>query len=1028
MMIEWIATSCFAILAVLVLRAALGKRISANLRYALWALVLVRLLVPVQLFAAPVVRHQVSDVLREESLYVLPMQSFPAEDAPNIQIREDGTISDANSFGYSRLEDGGETIRRYAARVSPLELFGWLWQAGAAVLGIVLLISNLHFAARLRRVRKPLEGARGPIPVYVAEGLPSPCLFGLFRTAVYVTPQAAADPAMLRHVTAHELTHYRHLDHLWSVLRGAALAIHWWNPLVWLAVTLSRRDGELACDESALRQLGDGERKSYGETLLTLVTAKSGPADLLNFATTMTGGHKSLQERIRRIAHKQKFLLSASVAAVLLLAVVVVCAFGAKEADDTETGDWQTAEITIDESGVPHIRYYLENGEKVLEGEPVPAPREWADDSTGGRDNLTALEGFDKEIWAKLVSPNDGWLVACYGRGVAAADTYVYKTVNSGMTWTEVTKPGFWWHIAAVGFLSPERLIVAQRDFNDALCLMTRDGGETWEEMVMPMALPKDYSAQVQDITVDGESVTMWVSSGVGEKWWVMTSHDLGDTWETEEATVYDGLYTGDTEDYPNDTDSSPETSEARTYEEDHPDDVDSALNQLLIALEPEDISGIYGSNDCNVTASEVVPLLKEAALSRLSRFHEYSSFAEEEAWMWSTAVLAGFMENGGTLYMLACDSGSVELAYETADGCTSAFYESNELYALISGAGKALATDALSYTADLDRDGSQERFRVRSDLGGMNWSLQCVKEDGEKIWTDYASTSHAGYNSLFLCSLDGQDYLLRYNPYMGSGICSYQYQLFYLKNGREVVVQEDSLEFDINFGRDFIEHHQFEPRKIASFMDEINALLENSVMLLNTNGDLVYSFVIKGRLYDSLWWLDDDDFTRDDSKSLLENLVLYRNTHIAQAAVPSAGEVFSEITKEDIAIITRKYTAFTTSTALVEAVDALPEVLNAITDWTYDWNVDGWKSPNSAVWVTYTRGDDRGRQTMILEAGTAEGQEMVRVTLEGQATTLQYSENPYSDGTYLTDVPYSYVVYVKDEALYDFVYGLTNN
>ncbi len=58
---------------------------------------------------------------------------------------------------------------------------------------------------------------------------------------------------MLRHVLTHEFTHYRHGDHLWSMLRCLALAVHWWNPLVWLAAELSRRDAELACDEGALK-------------------------------------------------------------------------------------------------------------------------------------------------------------------------------------------------------------------------------------------------------------------------------------------------------------------------------------------------------------------------------------------------------------------------------------------------------------------------------------------------------------------------------------------------------------------------------------------------------------------------------------------------------------------------------------------------------------------------------------------------------------------------------------------------------
>ena len=195
--------------------------------------------------------------------------------------------------------------------------------------------------------------------VYVA-GLPSPCLFGLFRPAVYVTEEVARDPAMLRHVLAHERTHYRHRDHLWSVLRGAALAVHWWNPLVWLAVSLSRRDGELACDEGALRALGEGERTAYGETLLSLVTARAAPRDLLSFATTMSGGKRSLRERITRIACQPKQLVSAIVAAVLLLALAGFLAFGRVErsAPAPMPGDeeWQSARITLDREGVPHIQ------------------------------------------------------------------------------------------------------------------------------------------------------------------------------------------------------------------------------------------------------------------------------------------------------------------------------------------------------------------------------------------------------------------------------------------------------------------------------------------------------------------------------------------------------------------------------------------------------------------------------------------------------------------------------------------------
>ena len=77
---------------------------------------------------------------------------------------------------------------------------------------LFLIGSNLRFAARLRRSRRPLDIPECPLPVYMIEDLSSPCLFGLFRPVVYLTPQAAADSAAREHVLAHELTHYAHRD------------------------------------------------------------------------------------------------------------------------------------------------------------------------------------------------------------------------------------------------------------------------------------------------------------------------------------------------------------------------------------------------------------------------------------------------------------------------------------------------------------------------------------------------------------------------------------------------------------------------------------------------------------------------------------------------------------------------------------------------------------------------------------------------------------------------------------------------
>jgi hypothetical protein len=160
--------------------------------------------------------------------------------------------------------------------------------------------------------------------VYVTAETETPCLFGLLRPAVYLTPQAAEDPA-LAHILAHEYTHYRHGDQIWSLLRCLALALHWFDPLVWWAAFLSRRDGELACDEGALRTLGEGERREYGRALIRMTCERR--ADPFRAATTMTGSARGLRERIRLIAERPRTALLTLAAVVLIAALALGCTF-----------------------------------------------------------------------------------------------------------------------------------------------------------------------------------------------------------------------------------------------------------------------------------------------------------------------------------------------------------------------------------------------------------------------------------------------------------------------------------------------------------------------------------------------------------------------------------------------------------------------------------------------------------------------------------------------------------------------------
>lgn len=170
----------------------------------------------------------------------------------------------------------------------------------------------------------------------------------------------------------------------------------------------------------------------------------------------------------------------------------------------------------------------------------------------------------------------------------------------------------------------------------------------------------------------------------------------------------------------------------------------------------------------------------------------------------------------------------------------------------------------------DVNHNGIPETLRLSETGNELSLDFQ---ENGTKIWSAWGSRAPSEWNALFLCTLDGEDYLLRYRPTMYQGNFSYHYELFFLKDGVETTVQQKSISFDTNFSAPF--HGTFDPIAISTFVDELNGLLAHSVQLFNTHADLQAAFDQAGTLAETLWWLDDFDgtFTRDPSKSMPENL-----------------------------------------------------------------------------------------------------------------------------------------------------------
>ena len=356
---EILLTSSVLILALLALRQLFRRTVSRRMQYALWLLVLVRLLVPVNvgtlahnvLSAAAPVQAVVEERLDTPVLYVQDgTERRPAQLLPGKESQGE-PLSPPSDAAQSAPADEYYTVTPTYRTVTLSEALTYVWYAGMAGVGAWFLFTNLRFARALRKARTPyrVEGCR--YPVYLVSALPSPCLFGVLRPAVYLNEKALQSPDALRFVLAHEQTHARHLDPLWSLLRGVCLTVYWFDPLVWLAAVLSREDGELACDEGTLRALGADERTAYGKALLALVPVCDKPQNPLLGATTMTSGKRGLKERITRIAENRQAKAVAVFAAVALAALVCAVSFtGAPDTTPEVTQEWYDAGFTTEDA------------------------------------------------------------------------------------------------------------------------------------------------------------------------------------------------------------------------------------------------------------------------------------------------------------------------------------------------------------------------------------------------------------------------------------------------------------------------------------------------------------------------------------------------------------------------------------------------------------------------------------------------------------------------------------------------------
>ena len=198
-----------------------------------------------------------------------------------------------------------------------------------------------------------------------------------------------------------------------------------------------------------------------------------------------------------------------------------------------------------------------------------------------------------------------------------------------------------------------------------------------------------------------------------------------------------------------------------------------------------------------------------------------------------------------------------------------------------LSGSVLEETAEILSENYDFDRDGVPETTEVvtlwEPEGERAAWyELRVSDGAGELLWSQDAAEAHAGWTSLFALEREGEDCLLRYNPYMGQGYCTFAYELFSLgEAGEEWALRTGSMEFDINFGSTL--HQGFDDAAIAAFLEEVHGYLAESTLLLSTDGGAFRTGDSGADFRESdLGILWDEACPYDEERSLEENLRNY--------------------------------------------------------------------------------------------------------------------------------------------------------
>lgn len=708
-------SASWLILAVLVLRVVL-KKAPKWVMPLLWGVVALRL---VCLFSI------------ESALSLIPSaETIPSEIVTETRepvLYEQATLDIVTNPTLPSAAEVPVGVSRQQAQVD-FNIYSVLWLAGMAALLVHALVS----AGKLKRKLATAILLRDNI--YESEFVDSPFVFGVVKPNIYLPMHM--DEGTAAYVIAHECAHLARRDHWWKVLGYLVLALHWFNPLVWVAYILFCRDIELACDEKVVKGLDGAARADYSQALLSCAAPKRAVA-----ACPLAFGEGNIKTRVKSALHYKKPAFWVAAAAVLAVVIMAVCFLTNPR---SERGSLVWAQ-KLNAADVASIELY------------VPAEGE-----------ARQYKKLDTEEMAQAVELINS------SRG-----TYIEKpeTVYAGLpVWFLLTMDDGTVH--AVGSVVGHYLIIDGDTFDADV-----ENQAEWENYVLKgdSASPIDMADRLSYALYGMTTGVYTLGEAVFEDsvWETSYEETFANTKSTPELWLSSALGT----DMTGILYGTVTAARGYSYRFSEWEEIDltvSNFDWLFRSASGEDWNGTSAAKLRRENAHAwrgTKTAEDDNATAPLERYLRWDELAAMDQWLL-------LQQKDGSLYLV--------MGYRSGGLPYSGAHPYRWIVRLNGGATELTR-------ADLNGDGIEEVISYTGTSTQEPYRLRVSNQSGEELWSAELGLAHAGWSSYFLYRDSVKTALLRYEPTIYQGEASYSYELFMLSENGTTTLAENSVSFSVN-------------------------------------------------------------------------------------------------------------------------------------------------------------------------------------------------------------------------------------